>query len=497
MIRYIYIVFIFLIFGFSATEAKAEGYEIKLTIKNLAGKNIILGHHFADKLFVDDTLKMDNSGNGLLKGNTKFPEGLYFFMTPSHAMFDFFMTSNQRISIETDSLNLFDNLKFKNSPENSAAQVYLKFIVTMQKESSALKESLKTLTDSSEIRKADSRLREISTAGESRADQLIGSQKNNFVGHFIRALQEVKIPEPPKDSGGRIIDSTFQYRYYRSHFFDHMSLEDARFLRTPVYDEKIKEYLDKVVPKIPDTISYECDKLLAVAEKDPDIFRYMLITLFNKYATSTIMGFDAVYVHIAEKWYIPKASFSDTTFIRQTRENIDVMKPLLLGQPATDLRMLNLPEEHFMLAKTDTVVQKDPHAGTFINLLQVKANYTILAFWECDCGHCKKSIPELYQVYQRLKPKGVEVFAVHMLGGVEGKQKWISFVNEHQLYDWLNVWNPYDFTYKKVYDIRTTPVYFILDKDKKIIAKKLEPKQMEDFLNTRIARDEKNSQLKK
>jgi thiol-disulfide isomerase/thioredoxin len=234
--------------------------------------------------------------------------------------------------------------------------------------------------------------------------------------------------------------------------------------------------------------------LLTIAEADPEIFRYLLITLFNKYATSTIMGFDAVYVHLAEDWYIPKATFSDTAFIRTTRENIEIMKPLLLGKTASDLRMLNLPAEHFLQAKTDTILQKNPHSGSYINLHQINATYTILAFWESDCGHCKKMIPDLYKVYERLKPKGLAVFSVHMLGGIEGKQKWIRFVNDHELYDWINVWNPYEYAYKKDYDIRTTPVVFVLDKDKKIIAKKLEPRQIEEFLKNRIAKDEKNVQ---
>ena len=212
----------------------------------------------------------------------------------------------------------------------------------------------------------------------------------------------------------------------------------------------------------------------------------MLVTLFNYYATSQIMGFDAVYAHIAEKWYIPKASFSDTAFIRKTKETVAKLKPLLIGKTAPNLRMLWVPTEHFVKAQTDTAAQNNPHYGSFISLSQIEAKYTILVFWESDCGHCKKTIPELYEVYQKLRPKGVALMAVHMLGGIEGKQKWIKFVNEHQMYDWYNVWNPYDFSYKKAYDIISTPVIFILDKDKKIIGKKLDPKQIEEYLNALI-----------
>ena len=486
MIRRLFSLFVFVVFSLSIKVAKADGYELKIKIKNLANKDVILGHHFADKLYPDDTLKLDNTGHGILKGGTKFPEGIYFLMTPSHNMFDFFMTEKQSFSIENDTINLFENLKFKDSPENTAAWEYRKFMVEKQKESNELQEKKKKTNDAKEIKLIDEQLKQIGEEFKSQIDLTISSQKDNFVGAFIKATQEISVPEPPKDASGKVIDPTFQYRYYRSHYFDNIDLKDPRFLRCPIADEKIKKYLDKVIPQIPDTINMECDKLLTLAEGDKDIFRYMLVTLFNYYATSQIMGFDAVYAHIAEKWYIPKASFSDTAFIRKTKETVAKLKPLLIGKTAPNLRMLWVPTEHFVKAQTDTAAQNNPHYGSFISLSQIEAKYTILVFWESDCGHCKKTIPELYEVYQKLRPKGVALMAVHMLGGIEGKQKWIKFVNEHQMYDWYNVWNPYDFSYKKAYDIISTPVIFILDKDKKIIGKKLDPKQIEEYLNALI-----------
>jgi len=472
-------------------EVKAEGYEFKIRIKNLANKEIILGHHFADKLYPDDTLKLDNSGQGTLKGNTKFPEGLYFFMTPSRAIFEFFMTANQQFSIETDTLNLFESLKFTNSPENSAALEYRRALASDQREAADLQEKKKKLTDRDELKKTESKISEISGRIKLKTNTLIDAQHDNFVGPFVKAMQEIVVPEAPLDSDGKVLDSLFQYRYYRAHFFDNINLKDVRFLRTPLYNEKIKLYIEKVIPQIPDTIIGECDKLLELAASDKELFRYMLITLFNHYASSTIMGFDAVYAHLAEKWYIPKATFSDTAFVRKTAETVKKLKPLLLGKTAQDLRMLWLPAEHFIQAKTDSIARINPHYGSFINLHQIEAKFTILVFWESDCSHCKKTIPQLYEVYQRMKPKGVAVFSVHMLGGIEGKNKWIDFVNEHELYDWFNVWNPYDYTYKKMYDISSTPVVFILDKNKKIIGKKLEPKQIEEYLNALLKQEEK------
>jgi len=482
---------VLLLFNCYFAKAETDGFEIKVRIKNLANKEIILGHHFAEKLYPDDTLKLDQTGYGILKGQTKYPEGIYFFLTPAKKMFDFFMTDNQRFSVETDTLDLFENLKFINSPENLAIWKYQKNMMTKQKEAGNLQEKKKNLTDEKDKTQIDAELKKISKEVENSASELIDEQKNNFVGTFMKAVQEIDIPEPPKDAQGKILDSLFQYRYYRSHFFDNFNISDSRLLRTPIYEGKIKKYIENVIPQIPDSINPECDKLLTEAEKDKEVFRYMLITLFNYYATSQIMGFDAVYAHLAEKWYIPKATFSDTAFIRTTRENVEKLNPLLLGKVAPDLHMLSVPSDHFIMAQTDSLALNNPHIGSFIDLKNVSADYTILAFWESDCSHCKTIIPELHEVYQRLKSKGVKVFAVHMLGGIEGKKKWMEFVNEHQLYDWMNVWNPYDFGYKKIYDIRSTPMIYILDKDKKIIGKRLEPKQIEEFIDNLIKQKKK------
>lgn len=495
MVRRLLILFVFTFAGLFVRNVNARGYELKIRIKNLANKEVILGHRFSDQLFPNDTIKLDDSGFGIVTGKKKYPEGIYFIMTPSRAIFDFFMTKNQQFLIENDTLNLFTNLKFEKSPENTAAHEYRRFMLERQMESAYLLEKKKNTTDSAELRTIDARFVEIAAEFKTKTREVITGQKRNFVGVYIKAMQEIDVPEPPRDKSGKILDSLFQYRYYRSHFFDQMKLSDARFLRTPLYEEKIKKYIEKVIPQAPDTINRECDKLLAGAERNKETFRYLLVTLFNHYATSKIMGFDAVYAHIAENWYIPKATFGDTAFIRITRENLEKIKPVLIGKPAPPLRLLSVPKEHFEQSKTDTAALNNPHAGKFIELHQIDARFTLLAFWESDCGQCRKTIPELYAVYQKLKDKGVEVMSIHMIGGVEGKQKWTSFINQYKTYDWINAWNPYDFSYKTAYDIRSSSTIFVLDKDKKIIAKKLEPKQIEEFINGFIRLEEKAAAL--
>ena len=165
-------------------------------------------------------------------------------------------------------------------------------------------------------------------------------------------------------------------------------------------------------------------------------------------------------------------------------------KPTLIGTPATDIQFVEIKADHFQDVADNEELKKNPYVGTYRQLYDVEAKFIILYFWESDCGHCKTATPALYEVYKRLKPKGVEVIAFNGLGGEEGKVKWINFVNEHGLYDWINCWNPYDFAYKNIYDVLTTPQLFVLDQDKKILAKRISPEQAENIIESLLEKEQ-------
>jgi thiol-disulfide isomerase/thioredoxin len=115
-------------------------------------------------------------------------------------------------------------------------------------------------------------------------------------------------------------------------------------------------------------------------------------------------------------------------------------------------------------------------------LYDIKARYTILAFWDPTCSHCKVEVPELHHIYDSLKTKGVsiEVFAV----GIESDPElWKKFIREHNL-DWINVTDPANQTrFRDFYDIYSTPVIYLLDDQKRIIAKRLDPQKALDFIS--------------
>jgi len=76
--------------------------------------------------------------------------------------------------------------------------------------------------------------------------------------------------------------------------------------------------------------------------------------------------------------------------------------------------------------------------------------------------------------------------SISTLFGEDGKIKWVDFVNEHGLYDWINAWNPYSYDFKLKYDVTSTPQIYILDENKQIVAKKIGPEQVEEIISLMI-----------
>jgi thiol-disulfide isomerase/thioredoxin len=116
----------------------------------------------------------------------------------------------------------------------------------------------------------------------------------------------------------------------------------------------------------------------------------------------------------------------------------------------------------------------------FKTLYTVKSKFTVLVFWSVDCGHCQTEIPKLNEELKELKGKiDFTTFAVYTK---EDFEAWRKFILEKKL-DFVNVFDPIHINnLKEKYDIYSTPVIYILDKDKKIKAKRLGSEQVIDML---------------
>jgi thiol-disulfide isomerase/thioredoxin len=468
-----------------SSSLSAQGYRIEVELRGLSNDTLILGEYFTSRMIPKDTIVLDKNGRGIFEGEEAFTGGLYLVYFDSAHYFDLLLGDDQDLSINADTSDLVNGVNFRGTEDNRIFQEYKNFLQNKRGELEKLTtrySGAATAADSSEIL---SQQKKINKEMETFMDQIEADYPALFVTDFIGATRE---PLPPESmlTGDRRHDDSIRYFYYREHYFDRFDPFNVRLLHTPLYEGKIMNYLTRAVPQHPDSLIVAVDFLLTGSKKDVELYRYMLITLFNHYAESKYIGMDGVYFHIAEYYYIPDATWSSPEFLAKLKQNLADNKPTLIGQTAPNLILREVPDEHFGMAAMDTTIKKDPHIGQDFYLHDIDATYTILYFWEADCGHCQKTTPALHEVYTRIKDKGVEVLSVHVINSIEGKEKWIDFVNENQLFGWKHCWSPYSNEFRNLYNLQSYPQLFVLDRDKIIVAKRVTPEQAEQIINNLI-----------
>ncbi len=461
---------------------QAQGYEISIKAPGFAGQQAILGEHFTTRMIPKDTVMLDARGEGAFASDSAFKGGMYILYFDPDSYFDFLMADDQHFTIETDRSDFTTNTRFRGSEDNTVFFRYKRFLAERRKTMETLQKKLEraeTESDSLETREA---IDELNSEMAGYAEKVMDNHPDLFVSTFMEAMKDVELPDTLLEDVPEAHRDSVRFYYYRDHYFDHFDFTDPRLLHTPVYDSKIKTYLSRAVIQHPDSLIRTVDFLMEGARSDPEIFRYMLITLFNHFADSKRMGMDKVYFYIAREYYIPEATWSSPDFIKKLKENLEASKYTFVGDPAPNFVLKEIPSEHFQLAAMDTSIKKDPHVGSEFLLYEEQAPYTILYFWEVDCGHCSKSTPKLYEVFKKYEERGLRVMAVHVINSVEGKEKWVDFINEHELYDWTNCWSPYSNDFRKLYNLNSFPQLFLLDEEKKIVGKQLTPEQAGDIL---------------
>jgi peroxiredoxin len=457
-----------ILFSSAAFAGTPDGYNIKITAKGLKSDAMCqLARYYGDKQYIVDSAKVNDKGEVVFKGEEKWPQGVYIFVPPGKGRyFDFVMDEGQNFSIETDTADFIRSMKIKGSEENKFFYEYQNFMSGKSKQIEPLQTQYKRLKDTNKdsAKIIQEKMSVIDKEVKAYKNSFIKNNPNTFVAKLFKAMEEPEIPEAPILANGKK-DSTFAYRYFKSHYFDNFDLTDDRLLRSPIFHNKIKQYMDKLTPQIPDSISVSADYLIEKARPNQEVFKYLVYWLTYTYESSKIMGMDAVFVHMVDKYYVTKQAFwLDSAQHHKITKRGAELKPLLIGKRAP---MINMPDS----------------TGKYINLYDIKSKYTVVVFWDHDCGHCKKEIPKLYEAYtKKLKAKGVQVYAIE----TENKpQEWKKFLKENNL-NWINVQELDDYkraVTKKIYDIYSTPVIYLLDENKIIKAKRIESEQLENLID--------------
>ncbi len=467
------VILFFALFTFTyATSGNTtpKGMNIHLTVKGLEGSTMILANYFGDKQYVKDTLQFDKKSSITIKADTMLPGGVYLAVFPAMGNRYFeFIVSEPSFSLETDTFDLTGHLKVIGSKENTLFYDDMKFLGQMKQKSDSLSKLYREAKDQKQkdIYYAD--LKAIDQEVKDKRNQVIAQNPTMFYAKLIKAMKEIEVPDFPRDAKGNITDSSWQWRYYKAHYWDNVDLRDDRLLRCPVLHNKLKTFMTQTTVQNPDSIIASGEDVLSKTDKKGEMYRYILTYIFNEMANSKIMGFDGAYVHFGKEYFCKPdmTPWIDTAKRFKICDRVNRLEPVLVGKKAQRL-----------------ILWTDSTESQWRSLADIKAKYTILAFWDPDCGHCKKEIPLLAEAYHNLKKMGIDVetYAAAIMDNDTYKD-WVAFIQKNNL-DWINVCDANRHSnFRWEWDIQSTPQIYILDKDKKIIARRIGADQVEDYIH--------------
>lgn len=159
-------------------------------------------------------------------------------------------------------------------------------------------------------------------------------------------------------------------------------------------------------------------------------------------------------------------------------------KMLEANQQCDDIKGNDMPskikrqlEQYSLLKVGNTAPDELLQNGKHIS--ELPAAYKLIVFWASWCEHCQKEIPELRAMYADLKKQDIEVVAMGMDDNAQ----------IHQIVSQANPWvshfvgRDWNAPTTQRYHVFGTPTYFLVDKNRKIVARPKSVSEVAQWLN--------------
>lgn len=457
--------FILLLLILFSGRAGAEGYKIKLTIDSTPNQKIKLANYYLSNIYVKDSTVFDGSGNATFSGDSLLPHGLYKIYLDDKNHFDFLLGTDQQFSMAKPSFSASE-ITIVGATETEKFQEYTVFLKELQTKGATLNKKMSTATAEE---KTALRI-EISSLTAELHNYWFSVKKdypNTFLSAFLLAnyvpvLDVTTLPAEVQKNDSLLLIEKFNFQ--KAHFWDYFDYTDERLLYTPLYKPKLETWFNKVLYPNYDSVKTEVITFIDNVKPQKRIFQFAASWFLNASINSNVMGMDALFVDIARRYYLSGDAFwaSDES-MKKIRENVLFAENNLIGKIAPDLTL-------------------ETFDGEFVNLHKIDAKVTVILIYEPGCSHCKEFVPKFHdEVYAKFKNKGLQVFAIYTM---DKKPEWEEFLQKHNLFDWINVWDERHISqFKVLYDARKTPGVYVLDKNKKIIAKGMSVEQLAGLID--------------
>lgn len=436
-----------------------ESTKIRFEVNGLPDGHCRIIGMIGDQNYLLDSV-LAQGGVATFERETPISGGLYYFVFPDRRTFiQFLADKDQQFTLKTSYPDLIGSMEVEGSLDNSLFFGNQQFEADFRTRYDSCDRALKTLPPNS-LNKAflenkrkgllDSRVAHVNSYQEKHPE--------SFFTVFKISGQNPELTYPKKSNG--TLDTLLQLVHYRNHYWDNTDLLDERLLRTPVVFNKLKNYITKLTPQVPDSVVKYADRVVRQTIGNEEAFKFVVNWLAIKYEKPTMMGGDKILVHLVDNFFTDKLAFwyeDQPEELKKIRKKVADMRPSLVGKTAQNITCTTLD-------------------GGKESLFDLKTPIKVLWIYSYTCSHCKERTPVLVDLLKEWKAKGVDVYALCMDPEID---KWKEFVTKYNMESLHNVIDPdYESRYYKKYHIDITPEAYVIDENNVIVAKDLHPNQL-------------------
>ena len=427
------------------------GYKFTLQVDGSTDSLLVVGYYHAKDLRILDTAFNNGHGKFVFEGDRELKPGLYYFSDGKGRFVDFVVYYEKPFfKFHTDDRDWKRNMSVSGSKQNT---LFYNFNRSTEAIYDALEAAGKEM-DSAEYAVYQHRqLKRLDTVRM----QFIEQHPESMLSHMMLATKD---PVAPPDS----LSGNERYFHIMHHYFDNMPLDEDFLIRTPrtIFYNRVNSYVEKNMQGAPPSVIIPLlDTLIDRSEPAPEVFKWLLLTLTEKYLQSNIMVYDEVYVHLVQRYFATgKADFLAPSTVDEQIERATKWERLLVGREAPELILFDTTRRVW-------------------SLHHMPGRYTLLLFWSPTCGHCRTVIPAVYEVFNRVADSlDMTAFAILSEPEEHTIAKWKSFLAEHNMTNprWVNLnGGEANIDWREVYDVQTTPQIYLIDNEThKFLAKKLD-----------------------
>ncbi len=272
-------------------------------------------------------------------------------------------------------------------------------------------------------------------------------------------LKELELQSLSQDSEIR--------RDFRDKYFENIDLNDKRIPLLPNIYSSLFQYV-KILPINNENYIQAIDHLLEGQNCDSRNFQFYLEWAFMNIEYLNRYNLYDSFLHTFNT-YLNKSEciVKDEKFYKSIVKNLQNYEKVPIGSTLPDFKMVSKEG-------------KESH----ISDIYPDHDYTFIAFYDPDCSHCKKKMPEITEFFNTLDSP----YDIHQVAflNAHSDYAWEYFIKEKKLTGWEHVKSEdKSLQYIKDLDVFANPAFFLVDREGKIIMKKYIPEEMLPLFKTK------------